>query len=127
MRRPYFEVLDDLSPIDLAQVALVGDDLIVNGLLNRLTVVSATNLAIDPAYTGTLYTFAGPPNPLSSPVQLGFNPGDKILLTQADGQPVGPNDGREFTLLDPNLLTVLETLVSPDSTSYKFYATRKGV
>lgn len=95
---------------------------------NRLVVVSASQLGVDAAYTpqGTPanpYTLAGPANTSSNPVQLGFNKGDKILLT--DPLATGPNHLREFTLVNPATIGVFETVTTPDATSYEFQVFRR--
>jgi hypothetical protein len=54
-------------------------------------------------------------------VDLGFEKGDKILLTAAVSGP-GDNLGREFTLVDPATLTVLEAITTPDTGSTYEYS-----
>lgn len=109
--------VDELTPEDAFEFGLqgVGD--------NKLVVTGLVNLAIDGGYTGDAYTFAGPPDTVASPIQLGFKKGDKLKL---EG-PVGgeSNDGRELTLVDPATIEVFEELVTPDVTLYTFQAIRR--
>ena len=122
--RQFFEQSDLLHPAGTREIVLIGDD--TAPLLNRLEVVGYYNLDRDAGYTGTPYGFEGPAQ--TSPVLLGLKPGDKIQLEQADGEPVGANDGVTLTVVTPSTLEVFERLVFPDSPAgvkYKFRAIRR--
>jgi hypothetical protein len=119
----------EIRPTERVEIALVGDDTV--GVNNRLKIVGASQLGIDPAFVpaGDPYSFEGPADLGGLPdnvVQLGFSLGDQIRLSQASGQPVGSNDGALVTILDPSALTVLEALTFPDTTVYKFHAIKRG-
>ena len=73
-----------------------------------------------PAYSGPDYRLGGPADPLSSPIALGFRPGDKIRLIGG-----GVNGGRELTLLVPDSFSIREVLATPDGADYAFQVVRK--
>lgn len=121
-----FEIISELAPREQVELCFEGDASAPAN--NRLVVSGPTQLAVDPAYApqGTPanpYTFSGPANASSNPVQLGFNPGDKIRLT--DPGATGANHLREFTLVNPATIEVFETVITPDATSYEFQVFRR--
>ncbi len=121
-----FENIAELAPRAQFVPAFKGDPSAPTN--NRMIVISASQLGVDPAYTpqgspANPYTLAGPANPSSNPVQLGFKKGDKILLT--DPAATGANHLREFTLVNPATIGVFETVTTPDATSYEFQVFRR--
>lgn len=115
--RSFAERLDELRPLEGFEIGFAGD----NSVNNRVRVLSTANLAVVASYSGPAYTPGGPPDPLASPVRLGFKRGDKIKLSN----PGAPNDGKEYTFSDPNSWGVLESIVTPDSYEYEFVILRR--
>lgn len=112
--------LSDLRPMEVYEVGFRGD----SSVDNTVTVTGANTLARSGSYSGTDYTLAGPPDTGATPVQLGFEPWDKIRLIGPSGGE--PNDGEVYTLLDPAAWTVRETMVTPDATVYEFVVFRRA-
>lgn len=59
MSREFFEDFDELRPQDTNDIGLVGDD--TSPIFNRLVILGANQLGLDPLYTGGAYNFEGPP------------------------------------------------------------------
>ena len=81
--RAQFKELDELHPTERQQWSFIGDDQAPT--FNRLEVLGANQLGIDVAYSpqgpgAVPYTFEGPADGTTNPVQLGSQKGDKILL-----------------------------------------------
>jgi len=110
-----FEASDELHPLENQDFALKGDP----GVSNILEVVSASQFGLDGSYSGNPYLLGGPAD-TGSPTRLGFRVGDKLRVSGA-----GPNDGREFTLSDPDTYTVFETITTPDANTYEFEVIRR--
>lgn len=123
LTRAFFERADELTPVHIIGTALLG--LGVNG--NFLRAATATTLTISPSYSGPAYTFAGPPDPAVSPVQLGFEKGDLIQLIAVAGTPA--NAGFLFSISDPSTLAVIGPALTVDSVDYHFrvWKQRTGV
>lgn len=102
------------SPLETFVIGLVG-----RGSNNTITYLNANQFQFTAGAPS--YSFGGPPN--VSPLQLGFEKGDQILLTGTSGGP-GPDEGKWFTFTDPSTLTVLET-VSSTLEDYTFMAVRR--
>jgi hypothetical protein len=117
--RSFSERLSELHPKEVCGVGFHGDPVVDN----TVSLVDSGTLVRNVGYSGTDYTLAGPPDTGATPVQLGFKPGDKILLIGPSGGE--PNDLKEYTLLDPSAWTVLETMSFPDATEYEFVAIRR--
>ena len=109
----------EFLPLEGYEVGFRGDP----SVNNTVTVSGPGTLARSGSYSGADYTLAGPPDTGASPVQLGFEPWDKIRLIGPSGGE--PNDGMEYTLLDPAAWTVRETMVTPDATVYEFVVFRR--
>lgn len=132
VRPAEFERMLDFAPYGISEFCLKGDPIIAN---NYLVPVGPFQWGVDPGYTpqGTPadpYTLEGPADDSSNPVKLGFKKGDKIKILNGD-EYVGPyhntgiNTGREFTIVDPSTMTVLEQLTWSDSDRYLFRVIRR--
>jgi len=102
------------SPLETFVVGLEGA-----GANNTITYLNANQFQFTAGAPS--YSFGGPPN--ASPLRLGFERGDQVLLTGTTGSP-GPDEGKWFTFTDPSTLTVKE-VVTPTSEDYTFLAVRK--
>lgn len=89
---------------------------------NYLTVLSANTLGVDPAFTPTATWPDWEPDKYTDdtvdPMKVSLFLGQRILLES----PGDPNDGALVTVKDvaSAVITVFETLSSPDSASYDF-------
>jgi hypothetical protein len=102
----------DSSPLEAVVVGLAGDPTASN------TVRYLNSNQFQFSVGAPSYSFAGPAS--TSPLQLGFQKGDQLLLTG----PAGANQGKYFTFTDPSTLSVLETITN-DSVDYEFLAIRR--
>jgi len=111
MLRTYFERAQELTPAGVVELSLLGRG--VNGTYVQVTGANTLTFAGTPAYT-----IAGPPDPLASPIQLGFERGDLVLLTgQVGGE---SNDGKLVSLDDPAAGTIYDTLTVDSPENYFF-------
>jgi hypothetical protein len=100
------------SPLEAVVIGLAGDPT----ASNTVRYLNANQFQFSAG--APTYSFAGPVS--SSPLQLGFQKGDQLLLTG----PAGANQGKYFTFTDPSTLTVKETITS-DAVDYEFLAIRR--
>jgi len=114
-----FDAADGLAPSGSMTVGMIGNP----SVTNKLAITSSSTLAISGSYSGAAYTLSGPADTGATPVQLGFKQGDRLKLRGAVG--TEPNHGKELTLDDPSVISVFETLVSPDVNEYEFTVFRR--
>jgi hypothetical protein len=121
LSKSFYSTPENMAPAETTSAGVTGDP----AYFNRLVVLSSSNFAISPSYSGPAFTLMGPANTGVSPVQLGFKRGDKIRLKGATG--TEPNHGRELTLADPYGISVFETLVFPDVNEYDYTVFRRNL
>jgi hypothetical protein len=108
-----------LAPLEAHTVNEIGDPTVSN----KLVVISDSSLILSPSYSGVAYSFGGPAEDGSAPYKLGFVHGDKLKLYGPTG--TEPNHGKVFTFENPDALTIMETMTTPDATEYEFVVFRR--
>jgi len=118
--RAFFERVTELTPRELFECSVH----LTTGGASALRATATNTLTIN----GAAYTFAGPADTGTAPVQLGFEKGDLIVLVGSLG--TEPNHGKEVVILNPaptaSTVTVLGTpLVADTPTLYNFRAMKR--